>query len=152
MEIGYRRILLAATVAAAVAGITSGAVSQDAGTVQSLRGETEPLATEANQELYQPVVGNRFVKNYRQQPPLIPHKIEKYEIDLKVNQCLRCHDWPQNVPENAPKISETHYWDREGKALDQISGSRWFCVQCHVPQTDAPELVENTFRPTRRAR
>ena len=42
-------------------------------------------------------------------PPLIPLRVDKYEIDLKVNQCLRCHDWPYNVQENATKISETHY-------------------------------------------
>ena len=88
----------------------------------------------------------RFIRNYRQQPPLIPHRIDQYEIDKKVNQCMRCHDWPYNVTENAPKISETHYTNREGQALDHIARTRWFCTQCHVSQLRASPLVSNTFR------
>lgn len=89
-------------------------------------------------------------KAYRQQPPLIPHRIDKYQIDLKVNQCMRCHDWPNNVTEGATKISETHYKDRDGNALDHVYGGRWFCTQCHVPQTDKSPIVANTFEPARR--
>lgn len=89
--------------------------------------------------------GGRVERNYRQQPPMIPHKVDKYEIDLKVNQCLRCHDWPNNVQENAPMVSATHYLDRNGNKLDKVSSNRWFCVQCHVPQANAKPLVENNF-------
>jgi cytochrome c-type protein NapB len=115
----------------------------------SLRGNTgiaEPnqAAAAARQD-----VGERFTLNYRQQPPLIPHKIDKVQINLKINQCLRCHDWPGNVEENAPKISETHYFDRNGAALDAVSRTRWFCTQCHVTQSDVRPLVENTFKPAR---
>ncbi|MCA1973736.1 MAG: nitrate reductase cytochrome c-type subunit [Caenispirillum sp.] len=86
---------------------------------------------------------------YRQQPPLIPHRIDKYEIDLKTNQCMSCHDWPFNTEFGAPKVSETHYVDRQGNRLDNVARTRWFCTQCHVPQMDAPELVDNTFEPAR---
>jgi cytochrome c-type protein NapB len=89
----------------------------------------------------------RVARNYRQQPPVIPHRIDRYEIDVKVNQCLRCHDWPNNVQENAPMVSATHYLDRDGNKLDHVSSNRWFCVQCHVPQADAKPLVENNFQP-----
>jgi cytochrome c-type protein NapB len=87
-----------------------------------------------------------LARAYRQQPPLIPHEIEGYEIDLKANQCLGCHDWPNNAGVGAPKVSETHYLDRNGVALDQVARSRWFCTQCHVPQADARPLVDNTFK------
>ncbi len=90
--------------------------------------------------------GRPFPRAYRQQPPLIPHRIAGYQIDLRVNKCLSCHDWPNNVEEGAPKISETHYVDRNGVALDHVARTRWFCTQCHVPQTNAPSLVENEFR------
>lgn len=86
-------------------------------------------------------------RNYRQQPPLIPHRIDRYEIDRNVNQCLRCHDWPDNARENAPMVSVSHYLDRDGNKLDRVSSGRWFCVQCHVPQADARPLVDNTFHP-----
>ncbi len=89
---------------------------------------------------------NRFVRNYRQQPPLIPHTIEQYQIDLSANECLACHDWTNAGDRGAPTLSMTHYLDRDGNQLDSVAGTRWFCNQCHVPQADAPALVENDFQ------
>lgn len=119
--------------------------------VQSLRGETAIDEPNVVNDIPSLDVSGRITKAYRQQPPLIPHRIDKYEIDLKVNQCTRCHDWPNNVTENAPKISETHYRDRDGKALDNVYLGRWFCTQCHVTQTDEKPIVANTFEPVRRS-
>lgn len=90
----------------------------------------------------------RFARNYRQQPPLIPHAIDQYQIDLRANRCLSCHDWTTAGDRGAPTLSMTHYLDREGRQLDRVAGTRWFCNQCHVPQADAPALVENTFQPS----
>ena len=90
----------------------------------------------------------RFTRNYRQQPPLVPHSIDQYQIDLKANRCLSCHDWTRAGERGAPTLSMTHYLDRAGNQLDAVSGTRWFCNQCHVPQADAPPLVENTFSST----
>ena len=90
----------------------------------------------------------RMQRNYRQQPPLIPHSITQYQIDTRVNQCLSCHDWTKAGERNAPTLSMTHYLDREGTELDHIAGTRYFCNQCHVPQADVAELVGNTFQPS----
>ncbi len=87
-----------------------------------------------------------FGRSYREAPPLVPHAVDKYQIDIKNNECLKCHDWPQYIEENAPKVSETHYRDRDGNPTTGISGGRWFCNQCHAPQFDAEPLVESTFR------
>lgn len=122
------------------------AVAQQESQVQSLRGLTALDETNDANDLKRLNTGRRFDRAYRQQPPLVPHKVDKYQVNLKVNQCMRCHDWPNNTREGAPKISETHYTDRNGVALDRVSRSRWFCTQCHVPQSDAPTLVENNFR------
>jgi cytochrome c-type protein NapB len=43
----------------------------------------------------------------------------------------------------------THFRDREGQELDNVSPRRYFCTQCHVPQTDAKPLVDNTFQRAR---
>ena len=43
-------------------------------------------------------------------------------------------------------ISVTHFVDRDGQVLATVSPRRYFCTQCHVPQTDAKPLVENDFR------
>jgi len=90
----------------------------------------------------------RFSRNYRQQPPLIPHSVAQYQIDLNANQCLQCHDWTNAGDRGAPTLSMTHYMDREGNQLDAVAGTRWFCNQCHVPQANAPALVDNKFEPS----
>lgn len=130
----------------AVALAAPGVLSAD---VTSLRGEAAIEDTNTAPQLFGIDESGPITRAWRQQPPLIPHRIDKYEIDLKVNQCLRCHDWPYNVEENAPKISETHYEDRQGERLDFVSGTRWFCTQCHVPQATAQPLVENEFEPVK---
>ncbi|MBN7784221.1 nitrate reductase cytochrome c-type subunit [Ponticoccus gilvus] len=114
--------------------------------VQSLRG-SELDTTLPAPDLYQQQQG-REVRNYRQQPPLIPHSMEQYQIDLRTNQCLSCHDWTNAGDRGAPTLSMTHYLDRDGTQLDTVAGTRWFCNQCHVPQADAPALVDNTFEPS----
>ncbi len=121
------------------------ALAQSAG-VTSLRGAEvdEPVRLD---QVHNTVEG-RMQRNYRQQPPLIPHSIEQYQIDLRTNQCLSCHDWTKAGERNAPTLSMTHYLDREGRELDQIAGTRYFCNQCHVPQADALPLVDNTFQPS----
>ena len=133
-----------AVLAMTVAGSVD-ALAQDT-PLQSLRGATaldqDARAAEPNKQY----TGKLFERNYRQQPPLVPHKIDSYQIDLKANQCIGCHDWPQNTAAGAPKISETHYIDRTGVRLNHVSTARWFCTQCHVPQEEATELVPNTFK------
>ncbi|WP_299983814.1 nitrate reductase cytochrome c-type subunit [uncultured Ruegeria sp.] len=121
------------------------ALAQSAG-VNSLRGAEvdEPAVLD---QVHRTVEG-RMQRNYRQQPPLIPHSTEQYQIDLRTNQCLSCHDWTKAGERNAPTLSMTHYLDREGRELDQIAGTRYFCNQCHVPQADALPLVDNTFEPS----
>jgi cytochrome c-type protein NapB len=143
-----RAITHVIAIALLAGGLTFGwtlAQAQD-GSVQSLRGEVGLEETMGVNEISKPDTNERFERAYRQQPPLIPHTIDKYQINLKVNQCMRCHDWPYNVEENAPKISETHYIDRNGVALDRVTLGRWFCNQCHVPQLRAKTLVGNDFK------
>jgi len=94
----------------------------------------------------QSVPAGGFERAYRQQPPLIPHKVDGYQIITDNNAYMGCHDWPGNPRVNAPKISETHYVDRQGVRLDKVAGTRYFCQQCHVPQIDAKPLVGNLFK------
>lgn len=120
--------------------------AQSSAGVNSLRGVAvdDPVAVE---DVFHQQEG-RFSRNYRQQPPLVPHSIDQYQIDMKANRCLSCHDWTVAGERRAPTLSMTHYLDRNGAQLDVVSGTRWFCNQCHVPQADAPELVDNTFAPS----
>mgnify|MGYP001809948640 CR=1 FL=1 len=105
----------------------------------------EMTSTNAAPPVYSVTESRKWDKAYRQQPPLVPHQVAKYEIDLKVNQCLNCHDWKFAAREKAPQLPESHYKDRDGVQSEQIYRGRWFCVTCHTPQTDAQPLVDNTF-------
>ena len=134
--------ILALATTLTLAGI---GLAQSAG-LSSLRGAgiEDPVAV---QEVFQQDT-KRFTREYRQQPPLIPHSVEQYQMDLKANQCLGCHDWSVAGERGAPTLSMTHYLDRDGNEMDHVAGTRWFCNQCHVPQVNAPALVDNRFVPS----
>ncbi|ABI38917.1 periplasmic nitrate reductase subunit NapB [Shewanella sp. MR-4] len=85
------------------------------------------------------------MRNYPMQPPVIPHKIDGYQLDLKVNKCMSCHARHRTGDSQAPMVSVTHYMDRDNNFLAELSPRRYFCTQCHVPQLDAKLLVENDF-------
>ena len=88
----------------------------------------------------------REKRNYPMQPPLIPHDDRGYEVNLQVNKCMSCHARKRTEDSQAPMISVTHYMDRDGNFLANISPRRYFCEQCHVNQTVSREMVDNTFR------
>lgn len=88
-------------------------------------------------------------RNYFQQPPVIPHKVEEYRITANNNKCMSCHSWENYKDSGATKISQTHFKDRDGKDHSTLAARRYFCTQCHVPQVDAPPLVENEFKPVK---
>lgn len=85
-------------------------------------------------------------RNYLQQPPIIPHKIDGYNITMKYNKCMDCHAWNRYKETGATKVSLTHFKTRDGQELSNISPRRYFCVQCHVAQADAKPLVGNRFK------
>ncbi len=96
-----------------------------------------------------PEVENKDVKrtrNYPMQPPTIPHKIDNYTVNLNANKCLSCHDRTLTEQSQAPMVSVTHFMNRDGNFLAQVSPRRYFCNQCHVTQVDAKPLVDNDFQ------
>lgn len=116
--------------------------------VKSLRGVSE-LDAASNRVEPKKWQGDRepIQRDYVQQPPLIPHAIDSYKVNLKFNKCLTCHSWANYKQAQATKISQTHFEDRNGDVHANVAARRYFCTQCHVPQVDAQPLVENTFRP-----
>lgn len=83
------------------------------------------------------------------QPPLIPHTTSGYQITRNFNKCMDCHAWSKATAAGATKVGESHFLNREGLELGNVSPQRYFCNQCHVAQTDAKALVENTFQRAR---
>ncbi|PAJ73082.1 periplasmic nitrate reductase electron transfer subunit [Pseudoalteromonas sp. NBT06-2] len=117
------------------------------GGVESLRGKAELNETRQSDKMKR-VLKDRDVveRNYVHQPPVIPHQIRGYKVDLKSNKCLSCHGWKYAKKVGATKVSPTHFETRDGMTLSDISPRRYFCQQCHVPQVDAKPLVKNDFK------
>jgi len=114
---------------------------------ESLRGKgIEGGSVETDLKKWQPD-RDPIPRDYVQQPPLVPHSVDSYKINLKFNKCLTCHSWANYKKARATKVSQTHFQDRDENVRANIAGSRYFCTQCHVPQVNAPPLIENTFTP-----
>jgi cytochrome c-type protein NapB len=88
----------------------------------------------------------RRARNDPEQPPVIPHAIDGYQITLHANQCLTCHARQYIEGSGAPMISVTHFMDRDSQVLADVTPRRHFCNACHVTQSDVQPLVRNTFR------
>jgi cytochrome c-type protein NapB len=143
------RILLAAFIlAAAGAALAQLARENPAspGLAHGLRGPI-PLTEEPVPPQFPKIVNDdqRKTRNYPMQPPLIPHQIDNYQVDLRFNKCMDCHGRARTQESGAPMVSVTHYQDRDGNMLGEISARRYFCTGCHVVQTDARVPVKNTF-------
>ena len=89
----------------------------------------------------------RMALNYVNQPPLIPHSVDGYQVSKNTNRCLQCHGVEHYRTTGAPRVSPTHFIDRDGKVSSEVSPRRYFCLQCHVTQTDAAPIVGNSFQP-----
>lgn len=117
-----------------------------AGTIATARGKhaitTEPMPPPIGKVVNTDIKQQRA---YPMQPPLIPHKIDNYQVDKNANKCLSCHSRRRTKESQAPMVSVTHYMNREGNFLAEVSPRRYFCNQCHVPQTNAKPLVNNDF-------
>jgi len=114
--------------------------------VPRLTGEASPMTNEPAAPFARPVTDDkRVMRNYPEQPPVIPHSIDNYQLTLRTNRCLDCHRRQFTEGSGAPMISVTHFMDRDGQVLADVTPRRYFCTECHVTQTDARPLVPNTF-------
>ena len=60
--------------------------------VPRVTGAAAPMGDVPAPPLARPVVNDqRVMRNYPEQPPVIPHAIENYQLTLKANRCLDCH-------------------------------------------------------------
>jgi cytochrome c-type protein NapB len=142
MSRAKRAALLMAVIAVGM-GLPSAAIAQD------------PIATLRNWVINKepappptPKISNtdlRQGRNYPEQPPVIPHSIRGYQIDLNSNRCLMCHSRKATELSQAPMVSVTHFMARDGQVLTSVSPRRFFCTQCHVTQLRVRPLVGNTF-------
>ncbi len=126
--------------------LVTGTVSL-AQTVPQLSGRPNPMQNTGADPLPRWIVDDiQRMRNYPDQPPVIPHSIEGYQLSVNTNRCMSCHRRELTEGSGAPMISVTHYMTREGQMLADVSPRRYFCTACHVPQADTRPLVPNTFK------
>lgn len=131
---------------ALVAVLATGATTLLAQTQSTLRGPV-PIDQEGPAPRMAPMrnTSEKEIRNYPEQPPLIPHSIDGYQVDLNGNKCLSCHARARTGESQAPMLSITHFMDRDGQFLASVSPRRFFCTQCHVSQQDVKAPVANDF-------
>jgi cytochrome c-type protein NapB len=128
-----------------VVGISVAAVAQSM--APRLTGAADPMGDVPAPALANPITDDvRRMRNYPEQPPIIPHSIDGYQLSLNANRCLECHRRQFTDLTSAPMISISHFTDRDGQMLADVAPRRYFCNACHVQQTNARVLVDNTFR------
>jgi len=139
-------IMIVASIATSVSVIAEQKVTT--GGLDTIRGVTT-IDTTRDAEALKRIIKdkNPIKRNYVHQPPVVPHQIRGYRVNKDSNKCLTCHGWKYARETGATKISLTHFETRDGKTLSEVSPRRYFCSQCHVTQADAPDLVDNTFKP-----
>ena len=123
--------------------LTGMAAAEDA--VKPIRGATPIPELNPSESYRTEKHDQRIPRNHRWQPPIIPHHIKGYQITKNVNTCMTCHGRKSAKESGATPVAKSHYLDRDGKELPNISARRYFCLQCHTPQYDAPPLVGNSF-------
>lgn len=135
-----------------VVGFIGGSSAQQSGPptiVPRLTGAAQPMNAVPAPPLARPVNDDvRRMRSFPEQPPVIPHSIDGYQVTLNTNRCLSCHEPEFTEGSGAPMLSLSHFTDRSGEMLSDVAPRRYFCTLCHVPQTDAAPLVPNRFRYT----
>lgn len=140
-----RRTCLLLAGLAGLAVFAAGVLAQDA--MPRLTGPADPMTNVPAPPISDAVTFEvRPMRSYPEQPPVIPHSIEGYQVTLATNRCLECHRREYTQLVGAPMISFTHFMDRDGQMLADVAPRRYFCTACHVQQTGARPLVENTYR------
>lgn len=140
------RLAFAAAALAAALAASAQQNPSSPGLNHGIRGAA-PLTEEGKPPPFPKIVNDdqRKTRNYPMQPPLIPHQIDNYQLDLRFNKCMDCHGRARTQESGAPMVSVTHFEGRDGQMLGEISPRRYFCTTCHVSQTDAKLPVRNTF-------
>jgi nitrate reductase (cytochrome), electron transfer subunit len=141
------KALLGACLGGAMVFVAGGIYAQTAPQIQPrLTGAGAPMSNNPVPAFARPIVDDRrIMRNYPEQPPVIPHSIDNYQLTLRTNRCLECHRRQYTEASGAPMISVTHFMDRDGQVLADVTPRRYFCTACHVQQTDARPLVPNSF-------
>lgn len=116
----------------------------------SLGSEKDIFLPEVNYTAPAPGEAKVFDRSYENSPPVIPHSLDGLvPITKSNNMCVTCHMPEVAKDMGATPVPASHMFNfRDGKSDNgKLDDSRFYCTQCHVPQSNAPEIVKNQFKP-----
>lgn len=86
-------------------------------------------------------------RTFTEQPPLVPHSVQGYDISAAENACWECHNSDEFKGKKMPMVGKSHLiQSADAKAEPRLNMLRWQCDSCHVPQVAAKPLVGNDFK------
>ena len=94
----------------------------------------------------------RQMRAYPEQPPVIPHSIDGYQLSVNTNRCLSCHKREFTEGSGAPMISVTHFMTRDGQMLADVSPRRLFLHRLPRPAGKRPSARRKPLQGHERAR
>ena len=91
------------------------------------------------------------VPAHPEMPPVIPHAVADFlPVELDANFCIGCHAIDEKEEGDPTPIPESHsvdYRNAPDRTQDEIVGARYYCLSCHVAQSEAEPLVDNGLDP-----
>ncbi len=88
---------------------------------------------------------------YETAPPLVPHSVAGLTINRAANDCLDCHFEGDELNDGhvATKVPPSHFVNEYtgAEAKNGVIGTRYMCLQCHVPQAEAEFPVNKGSKP-----
>ena len=135
---GYKRTLGIAVISLVIGTVIASCVKKNVHTVdRSVIKRGEPgYAVYPDVE---PGEAKPLPRPYALYPALIPHSVKDMTISRTENSCLDCHLSGEEVKKGhrATPVPPSHAVNpyTGERAEDGVVGTRWNCLQCHVPQT-----------------
>ncbi|XNM81149.1 nitrate reductase cytochrome c-type subunit [Escherichia coli] len=100
-----------------------------------------PEVSEQEGAIRMPKEQERMPLNYVNQPPMIPHSVEGYQVTTNTNRCLQCRGVESYRTTGARVSVLLTLWTATAKWAREVAPRRYFCLQCHVPQADTAPIV-----------
>jgi cytochrome c-type protein NapB len=100
-----------------------------------------------------PGESDRIARAHAEMPPPVSHDVREFLPILRgENACIDCHAIEEYEPGEPVPLPTSHYVDfrnAPGKTGDEVDGTRFVCLSCHVAQTAARPLAANSLYETK---
>jgi cytochrome c-type protein NapB len=100
--------------------------------VPRVTGAASPMGEVPAPALARPVIDDkRLMRNYPEQPPIIPHSIDNYQLTRKTNRGLDCHRRQFTALGRADDQRHPFHASRRADSAD-VTPRRYFCTVTRI--------------------